>query len=414
MRALEMRDEEGFDRDVAVLAAGALGAGLLAEVSGVFADEFYSAELALLSFGATVGVVAAWYDPDDDRAILSSVLGTIGGVLGALLGHYVWLAGAATGGFVGWAMALREDLPGRLAAGGAGALATSAGIFATWELLGPFVGWILLPPGIYELAGGGFLALFLVVASGVRRLQWAAGGLKDQLMDARRERREEEASILEDAAETAGELDGLLRRATPEEGSRARRVADETVRSLVVTTRRSALLREALADRSDAGVAERIDAIDERLEGSESARLRREIEASREEIEGRRETREQLESELARLEVRQHRCVSALERLRMAVAASESADATEGKLEECVDEVDALNREVEWRQQSVEELLGESELEDAEADQPEGAGPVDGEDVPANPAGCESGEASPEEGESRGATSRATYAHDGE
>lgn len=414
MRSLKLEDENGFDRDAGVLAAGALAAGLLAAGSGLVAGSGWSFELLLLSFGGSVGVAAGWADPDDDRALLSAVLGVLGGVLGLVLPGPAWLAGAATGGFVGMALALREETPRQVGSALATTAALGAGAYAATTMVdsaGEVVG--LLPGGV-EVGTAAVLGIFALVAAGGRRLDRHSGQLAGRLLEARRERQGKEASVLDEAVETVRGLTSLLDRATADDRRRAERVAEETVRSLVVLTRRSDLLRETLADRSEDRVADRIDAIDTELQTEEAPRLRREIEATREELAGRRETRERLESELARLEVRQHRCVSALERLRMAVAATTSADASDGKLEACVDEVDSLNREVEWRQQSVEELLdGAEEVADLVDDDDE-RGRVDGFDASENPPGPDADEDASQEGEPRGETSRTAHAFDGE
>lgn len=372
MRALDPDHSQAWNRELLALGGGALAAGLVASGLQLIAGAGSGMEMAVLSFGAILGLGANLSDAREGSSTLRLVLGVGAGVLMAVLSPQPVLAGAVGGLGLGAAFALHHG--GSAAERGlswlayAGALA--AAMFTTGQLVGVGRPLASVPPLFGMMLMTSIWGVFLMFASGVKHLDWE----RDEVIEAYGQAR----GVVDvpgrrdlDAGREAYErvLREIARDRSPGVQARSREIASEVSAALIALVKRASELRAAVARTPLEPLERRAGELESRIRSSRDRALRRELTAALAEIVEQIRTRRRLEAACVRLEARQQRMLTALERLHVTLVQDDALSAhDDGAVGVALDELERLTEEVTLSSLSLDELVAPDDDLDGDDD----------------------------------------------
>jgi hypothetical protein len=362
---IEMDDESGFGRESSTLMIGGLCAGATGGLLAMVAGNG-QAELLALSFGAIVGLLANLRDPLESRGHLRLVLAIIAGaVMALMLSISTVYAAVAAGLILGAALGLgrlRKDRVRTLVEAGSFGLLLTAGVLTTHIL---FTRGPLMPldvPLLRPVLEGSVWGVFLAFAAGIHRLKWNQDPVLESFDAALLEVTNGDREVLNNGRalylRVIEELDD--EEVEPEVIEQARTIATETAEQLVVLARRIDELQRLIRRGLGQNVETRLATVQARLDDATDARVRAELEAMMAELEEQREMSRGIELASARLEARQQRCLTALERLHLALVHSSATSSPGEGLMQALSSLQRLTEEMQWKSLPVEVLLEES------------------------------------------------------
>ncbi len=363
-----MQDQQrAYSMELGAMALTGLFSGLVSSGLSLIAGGSH-AELAVLSFGAMMGLSASLLERQSTRSNMKLVLGVMsGGVMLLFLGTNVLLSAALGGLLLGAAMTFDRDdfsMPHRVALTVAHALALAAGMYTSGTLMNVgFLSDIARVPVVSNLVQAAIWTVFLMLPAGLKYMQWNDDELSNELKSASAGLGKRHQHILNVASETyARILDEIEREESESIRERALAIAQEVVTGLIALTKRSDELHRAI-ERTNARPLEiRARELEDRIRATRDAALRRELVAALTEVVEQMRTRRRLETACARIEARQQRYLTALDKLHVTLVQNDSLSSTEGALVLSLDELSQLTEEVRWQNLSVDELLDNEQV----------------------------------------------------
>ncbi|MFU8802452.1 MAG: hypothetical protein ACNA8W_01465 [Bradymonadaceae bacterium] len=359
--AMEIKDENAYSRESTMLILGGLCAGaaggLLAMLAGHGQDQ-----LLALSFGAVVGLFANLSDPKEERASLRLVMAILaGGAMAFLLSLQPLLAGATGGLLLGAAMGIGKVKDAglrRVTEAGSYALLLLAGVFTTRVLFGEGPLAFADVPMMRPVLEGSVWGLFLALAAGINRMSWPDDETGDLFAEALTEVGGEEREILHSGRSLYGriteELDGEEQCDVAEQ---ARAIATETAQHLIMLARRTDELRKMLSRGRTREINERHERTRARIEQATDDEVRVQLQAALAELEEQRGMGQRIELASTRLEARQQRCITALERLHVALIHNSAALTGSAGLADALSSLQRLTEEMHWKNVPMDSLL---------------------------------------------------------
>lgn len=374
--------QHAYSRELLVMAVTGLFSGLVSSGLSLIAGGSH-AELAVLSFGAMMGLSASLLERKGALSNLKLVLGVMaGGVMLLFLGTNVLLSAVIGGLLLGTAMTFdREDFgwPQRLALIAAHGLALAAGMYTSGTLMGVgFLSDFARIPVLSSVIQAALWTLFLMLPAGLKYMQWRENELSSEIKAASQGLDAKHRHTLDVAQETYERiLDEIEREGSEAIRERASAIAQEVIQGLIALTRRSDELHRAIQRTNARPLEIRARELEDRIRATRDVALRRELVAALSEVVEQMRTRRRLETACARIEARQQRYLTALDKLHVTLVQNDSLSSSEGALVHSLDELSQLTEQVRWQNLSVDELLdgapGDEMTHEQEAEQAESA-----------------------------------------
>lgn len=356
--------QHAYTRELIAMAGTGLLSGVVASGLGLIAGGS-TGPLALLSFGALMGLASSLIERRSTRSNLKLVMGVMAGIsMLLLLGINALLSAAVGGALLGVAMTLSQDDRTPMERGAlilAHALALAAGMYTSGTLMGVgFLSDVAQVPVLSSVLQAGIWTLFLMLPAGLKHMQWKDDELATELKAASVGLSKHHKHILTVAQETYGRItDEIEREGAEHIRVRSTGIAQDVVRGLIALTRRSDELHRAI-ERTNARPLEiRAKELEDRIRATRDAALRKELVAALGEVVEQMRTRQRLETACARIEARQQRYLTALDKLHVTLVQNDSLSSTEGSLVHSLDELSQLTEQVRWQNLSVEELVAD-------------------------------------------------------
>lgn len=364
--------QHAYSRELLVMAVTGLFSGLVSSGLSLIAGGSH-AELAVLSFGAMMGLSSSLLERKSSLSNLKLVLGVMaGGVMLLFLGTNVLLSAVLGGLLLGTAMTFeREEFgwPQRLALIAAHGLALAAGMYTSGTLMGVgFLSDVARVPVLSSVIQAALWTLFLMLPAGLKYMQWRENELSSEIRAASQGLDARHRHTLDVAQETYERiLDEIDREGSESIRERALAIAHEVVQGLIALTRRSDELHRAIKRTNARPLEIRARELEDRIRATRDAALRKELVAALSEVVEQMRTRRRLETACARIEARQQRYLTALDKLHVTLVQNDSLSSSEGALVHSLDELSELTEQVRWQNLSVDELLDGDPSDDATA-----------------------------------------------
>ena len=356
---ISLENSRYYQRDVVHFFGGGAIAGAVAFILHLVAGAPVSSLLAL-SFGSTLGLMSNLMDSREGTPMLRLVLSVLAGVVMMLTWNVEpMLSSALCGAFLSMAFTLGEGT--RVEKLGWAMLFSIAMVGGVW--VSTSIGFLMLSSSTFafSLASGAIWGLFLSFAAGLRRLRFDRDELWSKLNEAEKDLRGEEAQDIRQGRALYEAIQRELER-TKEVDLKARALAitRETTEALVAFARRAEELQTALEVTRSRQLEERAKVLRAELLAIRDQHLAREVEATLREVVEQIQVNKKLEVARRRIEAKKQRCFTALERLHVSLLQG-GHGAADSALAESVSNLERLTDEVEWRNLSVDELVGDEE-----------------------------------------------------
>lgn len=363
---VELENESAYARESTTLILGGLCAGASGGLLAMLAGQGHD-QLLALSFGAIIGLFANLGDRQESRGTLRLVMAIMAGTsMALLLQVQPLIAGAAGGIMLGAALGM-ERVKGAVARkvleAGSYALLLMAGVFTTRVLFGQGALTFADVPMLRPVLEGSVWGLFLAMAAGVNRLRWMHDETSELFDAALIEAGSEEREVLRCGRDLYGRImdelgnEGRRQEGEDDLGEQARAIATDTAQHLVLMTRRTDELRRLLTRGRTREIEERYERTRVRREASTDPAIRQEFGAALAELDEQRSMGQRIELARARLEARQQRCITALERLHLALIHNSAALTESVGLQDALSSLQRLTEEMHWKSLPVDELL---------------------------------------------------------
>lgn len=361
--SITIDDERALSKEMFVLGVGGAAAGVTSAGLSLIAGE-YVPQLMVLTFAAVVGLFGNYADRMTDRGHFRLGLSVLGGIIWALLLPLgaVWAA-AAGGAVLGASLygaadqATKASGMRRLVVSGLYGLALVLAVYTTQTFIG--VGFLrgfaytIVP----ELVMGTTWGVFLCAAAMIGRVQFKRDEIVADYGVAISEVGLAERTLLVQGLGVYCRLREEFERSEDRAIVEAAiPVAEDVARNLLVLARQTDALRRSNVADDFIHLEARIARTDEQLARAEDEALRRELCGVRDELEAQLGVRKELRATCARFEARQHRCITSLERLQVALIQNSSLGMEHVDLKDALNSLQELAEDIRWR--------GEFEIQD--------------------------------------------------
>lgn len=349
-------DERALSREMFVLGMGGVTAGLTAGALSLVTGE-YVAQLMILTFAAVIGLFANYTDRLRERGHFRLGLSVLAGIVWALLLPLgaVW-AGVAGGAMLGAVLygtgsgGEKTKSVARVGVSGLYGVVLGLAVFTTETFVTQGFLSEMTHTIVPEIVMGGTWGIFLCAAALIPRVEFKRDLIIADYNAAIAEAGPGGRAVLSQGLNVYSRLMAEFDR-SEDRGfvEAARPVAEEVAKSMLVLAHKTEALRRSNVADDFVDLEARIARTDDQLRAAEDGALRRELSGVREELEAQLCARKELRATCSRFEARQHRCITSLERLQIALIQNSTMGMEHFDLKDALSSLQELAEEIRWR-----------------------------------------------------------------